>query len=59
MSDEHRDAVAGIVDDLCHVLGVRAGDVERIEITPGLVEVFMDDEEAIHGYRYQRFDPNA
>lgn len=52
MSDERKDAVAGIVDDLLHVLGHRAGDVERIEITPGLVEVLLARDEGTRCYRY-------
>lgn len=38
------DAVAGVVDDLCHVLGVRKAEVVSITINPGVVDVLIRDE---------------
>lgn len=40
---DSRDAVAGIVDDLCHALGVDRKDVIRIDIAPGTVDVLIYD----------------
>jgi hypothetical protein len=37
-------AIAGIVDDLCHVLGVDKRRISRIAITPGKVVVDCVDD---------------